>query len=159
MAEYPIYIEGKRAGRLWAQRQGLYTIFTAKACGTEPVFLQVYGGGKSAPLGRLLPRGGELFLTRRMTRNDMRCWPENIEYAGDRNPAGEKRSQALDSPPQEAGKTKTDEKDRVWYAQRNGVLLCPGEGLIALPAALRDKRGVLSRIRVINGKEYLVFRR
>ena len=30
---------------------------------------------------------------------------------------------------------------------------------IALPAALRDKRGVLSRIRVINGKEYLVFRR
>ncbi|MGM9588353.1 MAG: hypothetical protein ACI3VA_12820 [Candidatus Limivicinus sp.] len=159
MAEYPIYIKGKRAGRLWAQRQGLYTIFTAKACGTEPVFLRVYGNGKSAPLGRLLPRGGELFLSRRMTRNDMRCWPGNIEYAGDGSAQGEKSSQPQQPPPQEAGKTKTDEKDRVWYAQRNGVLLCPGEGLIALPAALRDKRGVLSRIRVINGKEYLVFRR
>ena len=58
MAEYPIYIKGKKAGRLWEQRQGLYTTFTAKACGTEPVFLRVYGGDKCAPLGRLLPRGG-----------------------------------------------------------------------------------------------------
>ena len=38
MAEYPIYIEGKKAGRLWEQRQGLYTTFAAAACGTEPVF-------------------------------------------------------------------------------------------------------------------------
>ena len=157
MAEYPIYIKGKRAGRLCAQKQGLYTLFTAKACGTEPVFLQVYGGGKSAPLGRLLPRGGELFLSRRMTRNDMHCWPENIEYAGDRNPAGERKQQELLR--QKSEEASPAEGDRVWYAQRNGVLLCPGEGLIALPAALRDKRGVLSRIRVINGKEYLVFRR
>ena len=157
MAEYPIYIMGKRAGRLCAQKQGLYTLFTARACGTEPVFLQVYGGGKSAPLGRLLPRGGELFLSRRMTRNDMRCWPENIEYAGDRNPAGERKQQ--EPLRQKSEEASPAEGDRVWYAQRNGVLLCPGEGLIALPAALRDKRGVLSRIRVINGKEYLVFRR
>ncbi len=157
MAEYPIYIKGKKAGRLWEQRQGLYTTFTAKACGTEPVLLRVYGGGKSAPLGRLLPRGGELFLSRRMTRNDMRCWPENIEYAGDRNPTGERKQQ--EQLRQESEEASPAEGDRVWYAQRNGVLLCPGEGLIALPAALRDKRGVLSRIRVINGKEYLVFRR
>ena len=157
MAEYPIYIMGKRAGWLCAQKQGLYTLFTARACGTEPVFLQVYGEGKSAPLGRLLPRGGELFLSRRMTRNDMRCWPENIEYAGDRNPTGEWKQQ--EQLRQESEEASPAEGGRVWYAQRNGVLLCPGEGLIALPAALRDKRGVLSRIRVINGKEYLVFRR
>ena len=157
MAEYPIYIKGKRAGRLCAQKQGLYTLFTARACGTEPVFLQVYGEGKSAPLGRLLPRGGELFLSRRMTRNDMRCWPESIEYAGDRNSTGERKQQ--EQLRQESEEASPAEGDRVWYAQRNGVLLCPGEGLIALPAALRDKRGVLSRIRVINGKEYLVFRR
>ena len=41
MAEYPLYIQGKKAGRLWEQRQGLYTTFTAKACGTEPVLLRV----------------------------------------------------------------------------------------------------------------------
>lgn len=159
MAEYPIYIKGKKAGRLWEQRQGLYTTFTAKACGTEPVLLRVYGGDKCAPLGRLLPRGGELFLSRRMTKNDMRGWPENIEYAGDGSAAGEKRSQPQEPPPQDTGKAKTAGGDRVWYAQQNGVLLCPDEGLIALPAALREKRWVLSRIRVINGKEYLVFRR
>lgn len=159
MAEYPIYIKGKKAGRLWAQRQGLYTIFTAKACGTEPVFLQVYGGGKSAPLGRLLPRGGELFLSRRMTKNDMRSWPESIEYAGDGSAAGEKLGQPQEPPPRDSGKANISEGDRIWYALQGGVLLCPGEGLIALPAALRDKRGVLSHIRVINGKEYLVFRR
>ena len=96
-------------------------------------------------------------MSRRMTRNDMRCWPENIEYAGDRNPTGERKQQ--EQLRQESEEASPAEGDRVWYAQRNGVLLCPGEGLIALPAALRDKRGVLSRIRVINGKEYLVFRR
>lgn len=157
MAEYPIYIKGKKAGRLWVQRQGLYTLFTAKACGTKPVFLQVYGGGKTAPLGRLLPRGGELFLSRRMTRNDMRSWPEKIEYAGDGDPAGDRRQQ--EQPRQNTLAASTPESDRVWYTQQNGVLLCPDEGLIALPAALRDKRSVLSRIRIINGKEYLVFRR
>ena len=33
------------------------------------------------------------------------------------------------------------------------------EKLIALPARLRDKTSVFSHIRVINGREYLVFRR
>ena len=159
MAEYPIYISGKKAGRLLAQRQGLYTVFTAKACGTEPVFLLVYGGEKRAPLGRLLPRGGELFLSRRMTKNDMRGWPEPIEFAGDRSAAGEKSGQPREPPPRDTGKANIAEGDRIWYALRGGVLLCPKEGLIALPARLRDKAPVLSHILIINGKEYLVFRR
>ena len=157
MAEYPIYIKGKKVGRLCAQKQGLYTLFTAKARGTEPVFLRVYGGDKCVPLGRLLPRNGEVFLSRRMTKNDMRGWPENIEFAGDGSFAGERKQQEQPRQlPREAG---TAGGDRIWYTQQNGVLLCPGEGLIALPAALRDKEAVLSHILVINGKEYLVFRR
>ena len=159
MAEYPICINGEKKGRLRVQRQGLYTVFIARAEGSEPVVLWVYGGGKRAPLGRLLPRGGELFLSRRMTKNDMRGWPEPIEFVGDRSAAGEKSGQPQGPPPQDAAKAKAAEGDRIWYALRGGVLLCPEEGLIALPAQLRDKAPVLSHILIINGKEYLVFRR
>lgn len=157
MAEYPIYISGKKAGRLWAQRQGLYTLFTARANGSEPVALWVYGGEKRALLGRMLPRAGELFFSRRLTKNDMRGFPPVIEYAGELRP---EEKAAPPSPSQPTLLAKEDRGgDRVWYALQGGVLFCPDEKLIALPARLRDKASVLSHIRVINGREYLVFRR
>lgn len=157
MAEYPIYISGKKAGRLWAQRQGLYTLFTARADGSEPVALWVYGTGKRALLGRMLPRAGELFFSRRLTKNDMRGFPPVIEYAGELLP---EEKAAPPSPSQPTPLAKEDRGgDRVWYALQGGVLFCPEEKLIALPARLRDKASVLSHIRVINGREYLVFRR
>lgn len=157
MAEYPIYISGKKAGRLWAQRQGLYTLFTARADGAEPVALWVYGGEKRALLGRMLPRGGELFFSRRLTKNDMRGFPPIIEYAGELRP---EEKAAPPSPSQPAPLAKEDRGgDMVWYALQGGVLFCPEEKLIALPARLRDNASVLSHIRVINGREYLVFRR
>ena len=157
MAEYPICINGKKAGRLWVQRQGLYTVFTAKACGTEPIFLLVYGGGKRALLGRMLLRGGELFFSRRLTKNDMRGFPPVIEYAGELRPEEKDAPPAPSQPPPPAEKDRSG--DHVWYSLQGGVLFCPEEKLIALPARLRDKTSVFSHIRVINGREYLVFRR
>ena len=157
MAEYPIYISGKKAGRLWAQRQGLYTLFTARADGAEPVALWVYGGEKRALLGRMLPRGGELFFSRRLTKNDMRGFPPVIEYAGELCPEEKDAPPAPSQPPPPAEKDRSG--DHVWYSLQGGVLFCPEEKLIALPARLRDKAPVLSHILIINGKEYLVFRR
>ena len=64
---------------------------------------------------------------------------------------------APSQPPPPAKKDRSG--DRVWYSLQGGVLFCPEEKLIALPARLRDKTSVFSHIRVINGREYLVFRR
>lgn len=167
MAEYPIYIGGKQAGRLCVRRQGLYTLFTARSEGTEPLALWLYGQGGRACLGRMLPRDGGLFLSRKLTRNDMRGFPPVIEYAGDAQPGKgplsgpERKKEGADmefSPPDGKEMARAS-SDVVWYEVGGGVLFCPEEKLIALPARLRDKASVLSHIRVINGREYLVFRR
>ena len=104
-----------------------------------PVFLLVYGGGKCALLGRMLPRGGELFFSRRLTKNDMRSFPPVIEYAGELRPEEKDAPPAPSQPPPPAKKDRSG--DRVWYSLQGGVLFCPEEKLIALPARLRELWG------------------
>ena len=176
MVEYPIYIGGKQAGRLCVQRQGLYTLFTARAKGMEPLGLWLYGQDGRVCLGRMLPRGGGLFLSRKMTRNDMRDFPPVIEYAGDAQPdkspvsrPGTQRSGSgperkkegadMEFSPSGENEMARASSDAVWYEIGGGALFCREEGLVAFPARLRDKSLVKARIRLINGAEYLVFRR
>lgn len=158
MAEYPIYIGGRQAGRLCVQRQGLYTLFTARSEGTEPLGLWLYGQGGRVCLGRMLPRGGGLFLSRKLTRNDMRGFPPVIEYAGDAQPG---KSPVSRPERQKGAETETAQfsSDTIWHEIGGGVLFCREEGLVAFPARLRDKSLVKAHIRLINGAEYLVFRR
>ena len=117
MAEYPICINGEKKGRLWVQRQGLYTVFTARAEGSEPLALWVCGGERRALLGRMLPRNGGLFLSRKMTRNDMRGFPTVIEYAGDAqtdtSPVSRPETQRKQIPARSPAK-------RVWAGEEEG---------------------------------------
>lgn len=148
MENYPIYIDGEARGELQISRQGLYTLFSAHAEGREPLHLWLYGGGKQACLGRMLPRNGALTLRRKLSKNDMRGFPAAIDYAGQEKMPD--RETAADG-----------EEGLLWFQRADGTLASfDGERLlIAFPARLRDRERVKAHIRSIDGREYLVFRR
>lgn len=181
LGEYPVYIDGTKRGSLQVSQQGLYTVFFARAEGREPLQLWVFGGGKKVCLGRMLPCGGGLSLRRRLTRNDLRDFPAEIEYGMAPLPEkpwgdGEAEGQSVLPRPAEVltlpAKEPSVERplgaspapsvgDRIWYEQRDGSLLCFQDGytLVALPARLRDRSLITRYLKVIDGQEYLVFRR
>ena len=56
--EYPIYIEGRESGTLSETTEGLYTVFRADCPKRNGMIrLWLHGGGQSACLGLLAPRG------------------------------------------------------------------------------------------------------
>ena len=79
--DVPIYIDGREAGRLRAEREGLYTRLRAE-CGMRGGLtrLWLHGGGQSRYLGLLAPEGGQLRLEKRLSRASL---PPEIEYASD----------------------------------------------------------------------------
>ena len=133
--DYPILIEGERAGTLRAWQDGLYTAFEARlASRRELTRLYLIGGGESRCLGLMEPRPEGLVLRRRLSRAQL---PPCIEFASDR-PA--------DPPP-----------EGTWQEKGGGVLLDESAGLLAIPARLHPGEKRLRRLR-IGGKEYVVFR-
>ena len=167
--DYPIYLSGKPAGTLSERREGLYTVLTAH-CQLLPGLhrLWLFGRGGRCYLGTLTPSGGELTLCRRLSRRTRAALPAELRYAADRpmetfntvpEPAAETPTPVMK--PKQRNMPQTQEKDRsLSWIERPGGALVARDGdreLLALP--VRPCPAVREKICVINGREYLVFRR
>ena len=85
---HPILVDGEKRGELVVSREGLYTVFEASLPDSgELTRLWIAGEGRSAYLGVMEPKGGELYLRRRLSTAELRKLPENIEYACTAEPA------------------------------------------------------------------------
>ena len=83
--DYPLLLNGEEAGILHVERQGLYTCMEARSVFREGLRrIWVQGGGQEAYLGLLQPAEGGLYLRRRMSRQEMRAFPQVIQQASDR---------------------------------------------------------------------------
>ena len=136
--EYPVYIDGKKAGKLSVYSQGLYTVYSARVEGRRELLrLSVYGQGREGKLGLMQPGDNFMYLERRLSKDAQRSFPRKIEYAA---PAGEK-------PRSGSG--------LLWYRHRNGTLSAFDgvRQLVAIPV----RCGLCFRTRCIEGREYAVF--
>ena len=83
--DYPLLLNGEEAGILHVERQGLYTCMEVRSGFREGLRrIWVQGGGQEAYLGLLQPAEGGLYLRRRMSRQEMRTFPQVIQQASDR---------------------------------------------------------------------------
>lgn len=83
--DYPLLLNGEEAGILHVERQGLYTCMEVRSGFREGLRrIWVQGGGQEAYLGLLQPAEGGLYLRRRMSRQEMRAFPQVIQQASDR---------------------------------------------------------------------------
>ena len=83
--DYPLLLNGEETGILHVERQGLYTCMEARSVFREGLRrIWVQGGGQEAYLGLLQPAEGGLYLRRRMSRQEMRAFPQVIQQASDR---------------------------------------------------------------------------
>ena len=140
MEEYPIYIDGESSGKLLVYKDGLMTVFRAQCGKTDRIIkLHVFGGGASKLLGTMLPDSNGQTLLRKVSRNEMKHFPQRIEYAAER----EVKSDA----------------DTLWLSAPNGCLILSDDenSLIAIPADSTAIGLKLSNIRIINGREYILF--
>lgn len=145
IVEYPVIIEGKRAGTLTVFRQGLYTVYRARVNKRSGLLrLSVYGQGREGRLGLMQPVGDGLYLERRFSEAGQRDFPRRIEFAG---PSGQK----ICSPcPKKEG-----QGGLLWYRHKNGTLSAfdGKRQLVAIPV----RCGLGFRTRCIEGREYAVF--
>ena len=154
--EVPVLIDCREAGRLRIARDGLYTVLEAELPGRagEIVRLWVHGGGKRAYLGVMQPWSRGLWLRRRLSRAELREFPDPIEYAADRAGAASEAEIPAPSLPESE-----PEEGLLWTRRPDGSLTAFDgvSRLLALPAKLRtpNPRAVE---RVIEGQKYLVFR-
>ena len=150
--EYPIMEAGKRAGSVKVYQEGLFTVFEAKCGGASGlVRLSVYGGGREGYLGVMQPGQGGLYLRRRLSRAQMKGFPERIEFAAKAGMAQEK--------PRSEDARKPCEKAVYWHRYSDGSLICRDGGgyIIALPAS-EDCCGRGAVLREIEGRLYMLFR-
>lgn len=138
--EYPVYIDGRKCGRLTVCVEGLMTVMRVKCDGVseKPIRLRLYGAGTSALLGTLRPEGGGMTLCRRFSRSEMEKLPRGIEYASD-------------APRQGA------DGDTVWRRGKRGCLV--SSGAIAIPADERRLGKVADKLHRIEGATYIIFER
>ena len=143
----PILIDGRQQGTLETRREGAYTLFEARCAFVPGVRrLLVFGEGGRGCLGVMQPEGGELRLKRRLSRADMRGFPEKLAYAG----FAEEQSPA---PPREkAAPAARAAGDGAPFIVTEG-----GERYLALPSAIQKETPGL-RLREIGGRTYLLFR-
>ena len=181
--DYPLLLDGERAGTLRVEQQGLYTCMEVTAAAREGLLrIWVQGGGREAYLGIMQPEGEGLSLRRRLSRRELADFPRVIEQASDRQlppreevnithepsepapeapdpaPTPEEKSQPQPEPEPEPAST-MELPTLIWQERRDGSLVAK-EGshtLLALPASLRHvPQG--ADLRRIGGREYLVFR-
>jgi len=80
---HPILLDGGVVGKLTVTQQGARTVFDAWCRPLEGIVrISVYGGGREGLLGVLAPEGDGLTLHRRLSRAEMRAFPEEIERVG-----------------------------------------------------------------------------
>jgi len=161
--DYPIYLSGELAGTLSERRDGLYTVFSAH-CPLRPGLhrLWLFGSGGRYYLGVLSPRGGELTLCRRLSNRTRAALPRDIHYAADRpmERPGTAPKETAPLPRREASPVQPETSAPLaWSARGDGVLTARdgNHELLALP--VRPSAAAAEKIHVINGREYLVFRR
>lgn len=134
--DYPIYINGIRNGTLTVTQEKLHLVFSAECGYTSGIVrLSVFGNGGSAYLGVMEPRGDKLVLLRRKSREQLKDFPRPIEYAADKAIAEEENSD-----------------DIIWHVAANGTLI--SDNFLAIPSDMRGNSGIL---RIINGRQYIVF--
>ena len=141
----PILIDGKERGALGTRREGAYTLFEARCAyvpGVRRLF--VFGEGARGCLGVMQPAGGELRLRRKLSRADMRGFPDPIEYAGI-------EERARPAPAETKGRIATPQPEKAFYFTEEG------ECYLALPCALR-RAPPGTRVRELGGRSYLLFR-
>ena len=80
---YPLILDGESAGEVAVRRAGGWTFFDVRCTGAASgiVRVSVYGGGREGYLGVLAPEGDGMVLQRRLSRLDLRGFPEQIAYA------------------------------------------------------------------------------
>lgn len=140
MEEYPIYIDGKESGKLLVYKDGIMTVFRAQCGKTDRLIkLYVFGGGASRLLGTMMPDSNGQTLLKKISRNEMKLFPQRIEYAADR--------------------VVQSEVEALWLSAPNGCLISTDgdNSLIAIPADSTAIGLKLSNIRIINGREYIIF--
>ena len=161
----PILYENKPVGTLTAERDGLYTVYTA-ACavpGVTRLRLSIYGEDREAYLGLLLPDGaGGLALRRRLTRLEREKLPEPARFAAEEHSAFPELSTA--SQPEQPEPPETipapGAGDVLWHAGPDGTLYAVdgAQAWIAIPEARADIPPEARRLlREIDGARYLVF--
>lgn len=161
MERYPVIIGGEARGELRVTLNGLFTVFELETDRAEGVVrFSVYGGGREGPLGVAAPRGGKLYLRRRLSAAQLRDFPQTIDYAAPSGEPAEKKEEPA-SPPQSASQPapqpEETEDDLLWFSTPEGVLTAfdGRQSLIAVPSdAPGAPRGIR---RVIGGREYVVF--
>lgn len=182
--DYPIRIDGARAGTLRESVSGLYTVFEAELPDTPPRLLRlwVHGEGESACLGLMEPKDDGLCLLRRFSALERKKLPARIAYASERETAESlhnSTTEKLENPTEQTkGLHNIDEPqvggldrcpwpapvgkesgDLLWLRRGDGTLTAHDgiSTLLALPARLRSApRGAV--LRRIEGMDYLVFR-
>lgn len=139
--KYPVYIDGKQCGELNVYADGLMTVFQVqcRVCPKKPVRLYVFGGNEPVLLGTLQPHGSGSRLIRRFSRAELKRVPKRISFAADRQ-LGENTGETL------------------WKAAGRGCLVSD-DGFLAIPADARRLRRVSDKLRSINGKMYIIFKR
>lgn len=163
MSEYPILQQNKPIGTLRVTREGLHTVFSARAKTDAPrLRLAVCGARSRAYLGLMLPDGsGALTLQKRLTRLECARLPQEILFAADEAwdiPSEPEHEHEPEPEPQAAD----DGLDVLWCSAPDGVLTTfdGKRTVIAIPAdAPNLPRGAQAVLREIDGRPYLIFPR
>jgi hypothetical protein len=154
MAEYPILLDGKNAGKLLVTDQGSALLFDAVCPGTSALIrLSAYGGGREFYLGVMQPEGSSLRLRRTVRRRELPFPPEELTHAGRQGELPKRRM-----PPEE---TLPAECDTLWHADILGLLWTEERGstLCAIPTRLGMARAGEERPgRTIGGVRYRIFK-
>lgn len=184
--DVPIKIDGRETGRLSIRQEGPYTVFEGRS--EDPgrlLRLSVYGGGQEGKLGVMMPEKGTLGIRKKLSRAELRNFPERIDYAGESGARLTPPPPPPPSPPEPASPPPTPPAPRpapetsppappspppperpecggdlLWYSAGDGSLYTSWEGkrYRAIPAAahgLPESRIVEKRR--IEGVEYAVF--
>lgn len=155
--EYPIYIEGRPSGTLTESSEGLYTVFRADCPKRNGLIrLWLHGGGQSACLGLLAPRGDRLVLTRRLSRQARAVYPRPIERVSD-EPRSTQDARSRPLVPSPAAPQPEPAGSEGWRALPDGSLIAP-DGRRAIPASLPPGSPLEAHLRRIGDRDYLVFR-
>ena len=160
----PILYENRPVGTLTAERDGLYTVYTA-VCAVPDVSrlrLSVYGEDREAYLGLMLPDGeGNLRLRKRLTRIERERLPTPPLFAAEEHAVFPELSPGPDLPPEAPDDTPEPVPDDVfWHAGPDGTLyaVTDTQGWVAIPEARADVPPEARRLlREIDGGKYLVF--
>ena len=160
----PILYENRPVGTLTAERDGLYTVYTA-VCTVPDVSrlrLSVYGEDRETYLGLMLPDGeGNLRLRKRLTRIERERLPTPPLFAAEEHAVFPELSPVPELPPEAPDDTPEPVPDDVfWHAGPDGTLyaVTDTQGWVAIPEARADVPPEARRLlREIDGGKYLVF--